>query len=313
MDATLRLRPLLALSAWLLPLAVATADEPCVDDCFETPALCATTPDECGSDSCRSGVCGARNGGRCTCGNGCACRSGSCRRGTVGNWREWGDEDDDDDGHGEWFDDVHDTGPVGSSQKCHHGKMWPPYPRPAENGEWSTQYHAAMYWPHPYNCWDRSWVKQISAIQVANGWAQATTLCDYHFDAETHRLTPTGVMQLRWILEQCPAQYRTIYIQSGASGGVSEARLAAVRNEAAAMEGLAVAPIQVRPVQLAGRPATEVDMIRRSELSTMPRPRVMVDQVGTGSGDGGQGNGGTGGRNNGSNSGGGQGQSGTGN
>ena len=41
--------------------------------------------------------------------------------------------------------------------------------------------------------------------------------------------------------------------------------------------------------------ATEVDTIRRTELKTMPQPRVAVDRVGTGAGDGGSGSGGTGG------------------
>lgn len=303
MDATLRLRPLLGLSAWLLPLAAA-ADEPCEGDCFETPAVCAPSIDECETAARGQGACGARSG-RCTCGRGCFVGrrygNGAGHGGGLRSWREWGDEDDADDGHGEWFDDVHDTGPVGSSQKCKHGKLWPPYPRPRENGEWSTQFHAAMYWPHPYNCWDRSYVKQITATQIANGWAQATTLYAYHFDAETHLLNPSGVSQLRWILEQCPAQYRTIYLQSGHSAAVNETRLASVQSESMVIAGVASTPIQVRPLQLAGRPATEVDTIRRSELQTMPRPRVMVDQIGTGSGDGGQGRGGTGSRNSGSN------------
>ncbi len=283
MDATLRLRPLLAVSAWLLVPLVTAAADPCDADCFETPALCASGYDECGQ-----GSCGARSG-RCVCGRGCGTGNGYGSRGLRG----WGDEDDADDGHGEWFDDVHDTGPVGSSQKCKHGKLWPPYPRPRENGEWSTQYHATMYWPHPYNCWDRSYVKQISAIQIANGWSQATTLYAYHFDPETHQLNHSGLLQLQWILEQCPAQYRTVYVQSG-SAGVSDSRLASVETQAVQIAGVGSVPIQVRPVQLAGRPATEVDMIRRSELQTMPRPRVMVDTVGTGSGDGGAGSGGTG-------------------
>jgi len=294
MDSTLRLRPLLGLSAWLLPLAV-TADEPCEGDCFETPAVCAPSLDECESDACGEGACGASSG-RCTCGRGCIVGRRYTAGGGAGarNWRVWGDEDGE---HGEWFDDVHDSGPVGSSQRYRKGKLWPPYPRPRENGEWSTQFHAAMYWPHPYNCWDRSYVKNISATQIANGWAQATTLYAYHFNPETHQLNPAGLIQLRWILEQCPAQYRTIYVQSGNGGAVNEMRLASVQSEATLIAGVASTPVQVRPLQLAGRPATEVDTIRRTELKTMPQPRVAVDRVGTGAGDGGSGSGGTGGAN----------------
>jgi hypothetical protein len=283
MDATLRLRPLAAFTACLVPLAVC-AVEPCDGDCFETPAVCAPGAGGCSSGACKTGTSrtGTCRNPACSCGRGGAC---VCRRGTSGASRvtrtSWGDDDD---GYGDWFDHDHDTGPVGSSQKCKHGKLWPPYPRPRENGEWSTQYHAAMYWPHPYNCWDRSYVRQITAIQTANGWAQATTLYTYHFDPETNGLNHSGRIHLRWILEQCPAQFRTVYVQSANSALASDARMASVQGEAAEIAGVSTAPVVVRPVQLAGRPANEVDSIRRAEITTMPQPRIEIDDVGTGSG-----------------------------
>src|SRR5690606_37667776 len=138
-------------------------------DCCEGPGLCA--PGGCDAGCTAAGCsCGCAEGYPCNCGPGCGCRSG----GSGDRWWKLGNCDK--------------PGPIGAEQKCRHGQLWPPYPRPQDNAGFWAHYHAAHYWPHPYNCWDRSWVKQTLAIQNANGWAQCTTLCAQHFDPETHML-----------------------------------------------------------------------------------------------------------------------------
>lgn len=281
MDATCLLRPMFACSAGMMFLATAAAaGPPCVEDCCEVSPGCATL-DEC-EGGCTAGECGGNcgclSGQPCTCGPGCACGSGAgCfSRGGRGGW--FGGDDD-----------RPDNGLVGAEQKCRHGKMWPPYPRPHENGGFWTQYHAAHYWPHPYNCWDRSWVKHAFAIQTANGWERATTLCCYHFDPETHCLNETGKLHLKWILQHAPSQFRTVYVEAG-DRYVSSVRKTSVENEAVAIAGPSSAPIIVRPIQVVGRPASEIVEMRRSEIETMPDPRlnVSVGSVGTGTGGGGE-------------------------
>jgi hypothetical protein len=49
---------------------------------------------------------------------------------------------------------------------------------------------------------------------------------------------------------------------------------------------VAPAPVVLRYDQVAGRPANEVDALRRTELQTMPKPRIDLKTVGSGSGDG---------------------------
>ena len=183
----------------------------------------------------------------------------------------------------EWYE-MESQAPIGARQKEHVGQLWPPFARPTGKGmQFSHKYHHAHYWPYPYNCEDRDFVRSLSDLQIANGWVSHTTLYDYHFDAETHQLNNSGNLKLRWILERAPAERRVVSIQSGRSTVVSEERLAAVRDESIRMVGEAnMAPISLRTTEPLGRPASEVDVIRRAELKSMPSPRITYTSLPSG-------------------------------
>lgn len=179
-----------------------------------------------------------------------------------------------------WSEKAH--APPGTRQVLHKGKLWPPFPRPSgPKQHWIHQYHHAHYWPYPYNEQDEAYWRAIIDQQTANGWVQATTLQDYHFDPETQQLNSAGRKVLLWVLTQAPAKYRTIYISQGESRQVGEVRLAQVKKTIQEMELDEGAPLVSRPgVTPLGRPAEEIEHLRRLEINTMPRPRLFV--VGTG-------------------------------
>jgi hypothetical protein len=189
----------------------------------------------------------------------------------------------------EWYE-MESQAPVGARQEEHAGQLWPPFARPTgEDMQFSHKYHHAHYWPYPYNCEDRDFVRSLSAQQVANGWVSHTTLYDYHFDAETHQLNNSGNLKLKWILEHAPAERRMVSIQSGSSAVVSEGRMAAVRNESIRIVGESnMAEIAMRVTEPLGRPATEVDGIRRAELLSMPSPRITYTSLPSGNAGGGE-------------------------
>jgi hypothetical protein len=115
----------------------------------------------------------------------------------------------------EWYE-MESQAPVGARQKEHAGQLWPPFARPTGEGmQFSHKYHHAHYWPYPYNCEDRDFVRSLSAQQVANGWVSHTTLYDYHFDAETHKLNNSGNLKLKWILEHAPEAFGDLIIRDG--------------------------------------------------------------------------------------------------
>jgi len=175
--------------------------------------------------------------------------------------------------------------PVGARQLEKRGKVWPPYPRPADDGgqQLSHEYHAAHYWPWPYFCDDRRYVRSLSDTQIGVGWMTETTLYSYHFAEETNLLTDAGRLHLRWVIENAPPQHRAVYVQAAESADASQARLAAVQKSAAefAASG-SVPPITLRVTSPLGRPALEVDAIRRAEIGSIPEPRIPIEAQATG-------------------------------
>ena len=165
--------------------------------------------------------------------------------------------------------------PIGARQVEKHGKLWPPFPRSTGPANLPSHlYHAEHYWPYPYACQDRDYVRAISSAQTSNGWVTMTTLYDYHFD-ESHKLNESGRMQLRWILENAPARHRYAFVQAGIDNATSQSRLASVKNEATQLVGAdQIPPVLIRVTSPLGRPAEEVDAIRRKERETIVNPRI---------------------------------------
>ncbi len=173
------------------------------------------------------------------------------------------------------------------------GKYWPPFPRPTGRGQLPVHtYHAQHYWPFPYQCQDRSIVREISNRQISNGWVVATTLYDYHFEPDSQELNRSGIMRLRWILKHTPESRRFVFVQATTSNEGSQSRLSNAQKEAVSLVGDGnLPPVMLRVTTPLGRPALEVDRIRRSEIDTLPTPRIenpLGAPAGGGSGDPGQ-------------------------
>ncbi len=177
---------------------------------------------------------------------------------------------------------LHASDPVGARQKCHHGKLWPPFPRPSgPHQRCIHKYHAATYWPWPYVCQDRAVVYETSYNQIANGWLTATTLYDYHFDAQTHELNSSGRRHLAWIVSSVPEQYRRIVISAEFDSPVNQTREQSVHAEMAQLVG----PEHTMPVVLqqsinpAVRNAGVVEQIHRSATDSMLLPVIQYTSV----------------------------------
>lgn len=185
---------------------------------------------------------------------------------SAGSW--WGGDGQPE----ERYDDL-----PGSRQNYKHNLMWPPFPRPAGKAQpfWA-KYHHAHYWPHPYNCQDRAYVHDVLQQQTQAGWENATTLHEMHFDVETHRLNSSGETHLKWILLQAPAQYRNVFVAQGASPEASQFRAEQVRQFAEQICGTNVPPIMLKYDSFLGRPAIEIDTLRRLELQSIPQPRLFI-------------------------------------
>lgn len=166
--------------------------------------------------------------------------------------------------------------PAGARQKYKFGELWPPYPRPTgPKQHFWNRYHHAHYWPYPYNCDDRSYVRDIMERQMHNGWTDQTTLYAYHFEKDGNKLTEAGLMHLRWILENAPENRRVIFVQSANQSIASQERLANVQYAAAQIAGDGNVPsalLRVTPAY--GRPAREEDLKYRAYVGSILAPRI---------------------------------------
>ncbi len=178
--------------------------------------------------------------------------------------------------HCSWFADEYDH-PGGTRQKYKYGKYWPPYARPVGCKEpYMHRYHRAHYWPYPYNCADRSAVRQVIDQQSYNGWMKYTTLYAYHFNPETQELNQSGRLNLRRIALCTPEKYRTAYVAAAMDPQDCEIRMANVTTALTTICGseAGAPPIHLRVAQSIGTPAEEVYLIRGAYLQSTPAPRL---------------------------------------
>ena len=185
----------------------------------------------------------------------------------------------------DWYEERSDR-PIGARQQYRMGKIWPPYARPVgENAELSSRFHASHYWPHPYDCQDRQYLKTALHAQVKNGWISESTLYDYHFDSETNELTRPGRLHLRWILLHVPEEFRVAWVQSTVEADAGRTRIDSVREVAMTLVGEEkIPPIMMRATTPTGSSAEEAVSIRRDWLGSMPVPRISYTALPSGAG-----------------------------
>ena len=173
--------------------------------------------------------------------------------------------------------------PIGERQRYKAGKLWPPDARPAgDHLPWLHRYHAAHYWPHPYDEMDRMNVHAIVNAHVITGWHSACTLYDYHFDPASQTLNSSGRAHLQWILLNVPAEHRQALVASSVSSQMNAQRLSHVESAIAGYIGDANSmPVVLRMAIPHGRPAWEVDSIHDGRMDSMLAPAIEYTSVGT--------------------------------
>ncbi|MEN6406425.1 MAG: hypothetical protein ABFC77_08135 [Thermoguttaceae bacterium] len=118
-------------------------------------------------------------------------------------------------------------------------------------------------WPEPFVAPDRAAVAAPMAIQIANGWRRQNLLGDFYFEPASGHLTEAGRLKVRWILLTGPQQHRLIYVHAAEDDDETAARLAAVQQLAAKIAPNNLPPIQATSISDDGRPADDVELIRR--------------------------------------------------
>ena len=174
--------------------------------------------------------------------------------------------------------------PPGTRQVIKDGLAWPPFPRPTgPKASWKTQLHHAHYWPFPYNCRDRAYVRGVAAAQVAAGRAEHAAVHGFHFDPVTHGLTDAGRSHLGVAVHaaRTTGAATPIAVSAGPTAEASDARVAAVRRAVDEMGAPQLgAAVVLTSMPSHGRPALEIERLRKDEILSMPQPRIPVRAAG---------------------------------
>jgi hypothetical protein len=155
-------------------------------------------------------------------------------------------------------------------------------------------------WWHNYwnvtrrnNCWmepfiypDRASVCTINDLQVAKGWQAQNLLGEPHFEPNSEKLSPAGMIKLRWILTQVPAQYRNVFVQRGMTDEITSRRLAAAQMAAGEIARGGVPEVMVSDLPLNGTPASYVNGVNGGfdgymQDITKPRPTAFQTESGS--------------------------------
>lgn len=153
----------------------------------------------------------------------------------------------------------------------------------AHAGDWCSDIWNSMsrdfernnVWPEPFVHYDRRAVYEPFALMVQKGWARQNTLGAHYFEPGTTNLTEAGALRVQWIMTQAPPEFRTVYVELGATAVESEGRLLSVRSIAQRFvpEGM---PVQVMATAtpVPGWSAEEINSTRIMFRDTAPPPRL---------------------------------------
>ena len=137
----------------------------------------------------------------------------------------------------------------------------------------TTDFKRNNCWPEPFVQSDRAAVSAPLEAMAANGWRLQNTLSDYHFNVETHQLTPVGKRKVQSILTQSPVHRRTVWVLVGPSANTTVKRVDSVQQAIANMipEG-PMPPVLQSTDDPPTWSAEVIDVISRKAAVAQPAP-----------------------------------------
>ena len=150
---------------------------------------------------------------------------------------------------------------------------------PAQAGDfWHRfwlDFHRNRAWPQPFNHIDRQAAIRPWNLMLHNGWRKQNTISSQLFDQETNSLTRAGRLKVRWIALQAPMHRRTVYVLTGRTPEVTEARLESVRAvvDKIAVHGQSPQVVLTNKAPV-GSSGAYFDAVDRQYRTSIPAPRL---------------------------------------
>jgi hypothetical protein len=109
----------------------------------------------------------------------------------------------------------------------------------------------------------------------ARGWQRYNLLGEHHFEEDQRRLTPAGLLRIKAILANSPAQYRTVYVEKGRSRAITDGRIDAIQQAIVDMQTDGpLPPVMASDLIVEGWSSEYADGVNRRYYSSMPAPRL---------------------------------------
>lgn len=162
-----------------------------------------------------------------------------------------------------------------------------------DNDPWHNywvDWHRNNSWPEPFVGPDAASVCAAFRADIIKGWEQQNLLGDPHFESNNAKLSPSGMIKLRWILTQNPPEFRTPFVERTASDEITARRLAAAQQAAIELAPSMPVNVAVSDMRMFTTPSDYVTGVHNwfgNFMKTIPDPQIQAFQNSASQGTGG--------------------------
>lgn len=150
-----------------------------------------------------------------------------------------------------------------------------------------VDWHRNNSWPEPFVEPDAASICAAFRADIIKGWEQQNLLGDPHFEANNNKLSPSGMIKLRWILTQNPAEFRTPFVERTASDEITARRVAATQQAAIDLVPSMPVNVAVSDMRMFTTPSDYVTGVHAwfgNFMKTIPDPQIQAFQNSTSTG-----------------------------
>ena len=150
-----------------------------------------------------------------------------------------------------------------------------------------VDWHRNNCWPEPFIGPDAASVCAAFRADIVKGWEQQNLLGDPHFEPNNSKLSPSGMIKLRWILTQNPPEFRAPFVEPALTDEVTARRVAAAQQAAIELAPSMPVNVAVSDMRMFTTPSDYVTGVHDwfgKFMKAIPNPQIQAFQNTTSTG-----------------------------
>ncbi len=155
-----------------------------------------------------------------------------------------------------------------------------------------TSWHRNNCWPEPFIEPDEASVCTMFSCEIVKGWEMQNLMGEPHFTPDNSKLSPAGMIKLRWILTQNIPEYRLPFVERGFSDDITARRMAAVQQGCGELMPSVAPRVAVSEMRMMCTPSDSVTTTNdwfAKYMRSIPNPQLPAFQSNNGGASGGGG------------------------